>query len=294
MPNGQFAHRICCESRAESEHCAFGAEWNDLENSATFKEESVTRIDPNTALTDLQTTQVIAAANPSDQWVDAEALEQAWDIFDDNYAYYVELKDRFTGETYQYVSYWAGDTPVGSIFRAGTTTRVAVMNDNDFSECVVREPVGRWDGIALSVASLPPELQDVAALRNIQIKGLESGVALPASARARLLAEADEMANNGCYLNREAWEDSNTILYSGEVFSKYGILYYDDLTYSLPEEDELAFLTYLDAIGPDSFDIYESLEIATSCGDAGEGQFFAIHSRSDQTLLVLSLHDQTT
>lgn len=122
--------------------CAFGESTRDLRDAPHLLVEGAGHAPTAAELSGLTAAQLLAGLQ-AEGWSDTTALEDVWaEHIDSEGLYLNEVTLLTTGERFEWLEFFMGDTEVGYLFRAGTTELVGCVGDGEIYDCAVRLPPG--------------------------------------------------------------------------------------------------------------------------------------------------------
>ncbi len=119
--------------------CSYDSTWyfDASSDMGNFVVERAT-VDQSMALAQVETDQIFAAVVHLGFVATDDAFATVWDVSDDKN---FELSTIDVGERFDWVKFYAGDTEVGVVFAANSTTVVAEIGDGDVLGCAVPSPI---------------------------------------------------------------------------------------------------------------------------------------------------------
>ncbi len=122
------------------QECAFGETTRDLRDAPHLMVSTAQHLTSAAALPSLVATQLRMGLR-ADGWDATEDIESLYDQNVDEYGIYVNTVDFLTtGERFDWLEFFMGDTEVGYLFRAGTTELVGCVGDGEIYGCTIRLP----------------------------------------------------------------------------------------------------------------------------------------------------------
>jgi hypothetical protein len=119
--------------------CAFGWQSNHIEAAPHLTTDVVEQYEAPEAVPAVTATQLMYGLD-HDGWTDARNVDEAFKTIDSDGIYLNRIEMPATGEAFDHLEFYSGDTEVGYIFRAGTTQLVGLVSDGDIYECSVTAP----------------------------------------------------------------------------------------------------------------------------------------------------------
>ena len=120
--------------------CAFGETTHDLRDAPHLLVESRGQGSTAAALTGMAAAQLLAGLT-AEGWAESTDIE---DVFqrhvDDEGVYMNAITLLATGEQFDWLEFFMGDTEVGYIFRSGTTDLIGCVGDGEIYDCEIRLP----------------------------------------------------------------------------------------------------------------------------------------------------------
>lgn len=116
--------------------CAFGQNSRDLMQAPHLDIELVANPREPGDVPALVADQMLAGVQ-GEGWADVDTLAELWDYVDDDGVYIRTVILETTGERFDWIRWYAGDTEVGYLYTAGSLQQVAIVSDQDIYDCAV-------------------------------------------------------------------------------------------------------------------------------------------------------------
>lgn len=120
---------------AVPQHCLFPDDWNGLKNSTAFTRTAFRVVTAASQLTGVASQQALATFKTVYGPTDITSVAQGLSMADGNEVNYATYKHIATNTSIDVFEFGAGDTSVGELFFAGTTTRAGVISDLAIESC---------------------------------------------------------------------------------------------------------------------------------------------------------------
>ncbi len=120
--------------------CAFGETTHDLRDAPHLLVESRGQGSTAAQLSGMAATQLITGLAAEGWSADADIEEIFERHVDDEGVYMNAITLLATGEQFDWLEFFMGDTEVGYIFRSGTTELVGCVGDGEIYDCAIRLP----------------------------------------------------------------------------------------------------------------------------------------------------------